>query len=493
MLPLTLIDIIVCFLLGSIILLVLCGSSYDAVRRKHKCENQVKTTGGRLLMCFSLFTNFHKLGTLSKTEDSKSFRFIQGIRFLTMFLVVTTHGLFWTIRGPIQNPEWVEESYKDFFRSGFMNGNAIMGTFLSISGFLLSYFFMQDKHFRGSFSIFDFLRVIGHRYMRLTPVYAIMVALAASWFNHLGSGPMWNHIVSTETEDCRQNWWYNLLYVNNYINVDKSCLGQTWYLAVDFQCFVMSMLVLILLCKYPQFDKIILGAVMLLWILVPFLQTYIERLDPMVINYPDTLINLQQNRTFQRMYVPFHGNAGAYFVGVIFGYIYYNAKRNTVKRTRLMYVLVWSISLTVPWTFFMLSFIFYQPSYKYNVLSASFYACAYKTLFGTGIAVLVTGFALGYGWICNSIVSWKPFQVLGRLTYTIYFTHFSLQRLQAGATKQPVYLDEYSLFRSTLSDMIIAVGLALLLCLCIEMPFSAITTVFILPDLKVQTAPHKKS
>jgi hypothetical protein len=29
--------------------------------------------------------------------------------------------------------------------------------------------------------------------------------------------------------------------------------------------------------------------------------------------------------------------------------------------------------------------------------------------------------------------------------------------------------------------MILAVGLALLLCLCIEMPFSAITTVFILP------------
>lgn len=65
-----------------------------------------------------------------------------------------------------------------------------------------------------------------HILARLTPVYAIMVALAASWFNHLGSGPMWNHIVSTETEDCRQNWWYNLLYVNNYINTDKT-VSQT--------------------------------------------------------------------------------------------------------------------------------------------------------------------------------------------------------------------------------------------------------------------------
>jgi peptidoglycan/LPS O-acetylase OafA/YrhL len=60
-------------------------------------------------MCFSVLTNFKKLGAMSKTENSKSFRFIQGIRFLTMFLVVMAHGFFWKIRGPIKNPEWVEE------------------------------------------------------------------------------------------------------------------------------------------------------------------------------------------------------------------------------------------------------------------------------------------------------------------------------------------------------------------------------------------------
>jgi peptidoglycan/LPS O-acetylase OafA/YrhL len=65
------------------------------------------------------------------------------------------------------------------------------------------------------------------------------------------------------------------------------CLEHTWYLATDFQCYVISTLVLVVVWKYPRFDKIILGAVMVLWIIVPFLQTYVERLDPTGMAYPE--------------------------------------------------------------------------------------------------------------------------------------------------------------------------------------------------------------
>ena len=61
-----------------------------------------------------------------------------------------------------------------------------------------------------------------HTLARLTPAYAVMVALEASWFSHLGNGPMWNRLVGTETENCRQNWWINLIYLNNYINLSKT-------------------------------------------------------------------------------------------------------------------------------------------------------------------------------------------------------------------------------------------------------------------------------
>lgn len=52
---------------------------------------------------------------------------------------------------------------------------------------------------------------------RLTPVYAFVVFYYATVFNYIGSGPMWKIIVTQQNKACRENWYLNLLYLNNYI------------------------------------------------------------------------------------------------------------------------------------------------------------------------------------------------------------------------------------------------------------------------------------
>ncbi|PSN51492.1 hypothetical protein C0J52_00736 [Blattella germanica] len=471
-LPFTAGDYIVGFVIVSIFLLVLIGSSYDALKRLHDSNKPPQLTGARFLICFSFLKNWERLVRINNSEESRSFHSIQGMRALTMYLVITAHTVFWAIRGPVQNPDWVEKSYSDIFRSSFMNGNAIMGTFLSISGLLLGFMFMKDVAAKGTFVTSDFFRLVVHRYIRqelafylysisfaflclilvtryfrrLTPVYAVMLALSSSWFDHFGRGPMWPQIVSQEVEECKQSWWWHLLYLNNYIGASKTCMAHTWYLAVDFQCFLASVPVLIVASKLPK--------------------------------YRTTILHLEHDQTFIRTYVPFHTNCGAYFVGVISGVVCYHAKINGVKKTKAKIFLVWAIGLALPSMFLILSFIFFQPSYRYEVLSASLYAAIYKMLFAMGISVLVVGCALGLGWIGNAILSWRPFQVLGRLSYNAYLIHFCVQRMQAGAVKDPVHLDEYALARSSTADVVVSACLALILCLCVEMPSSAIPKIF---------------
>ncbi|KAJ9580822.1 hypothetical protein L9F63_024003, partial [Diploptera punctata] len=267
-------DWFVGFFILFVLLLVLCGTMYDALQRQHKKTHCIHTIRGRLLMCFSLITNWERLSILSDSQDSKSLRCIQGMRSLSIVIVIIAHTIFWTIRGPIQNPEWVEQSYENIFRVSLLNGNAVMETFLSISGFLLGYMFIKDVNTRGSFSFFDFLNVIAHRYIskrktsfgfifcyrychylskillphlkgRLTPVYAVILALSCSWFNHMGRGPTWPNVVTKENEDCNESWWLHLLYLNNYFSPASTCMIHTWYLAVDFQCYFVSMLILL--------------------------------------------------------------------------------------------------------------------------------------------------------------------------------------------------------------------------------------------------------
>jgi hypothetical protein len=48
-----------------------------------------------------------------------------------------------------------------------------------------------------------------------------VIAFGASWYLHMGESPMWNTVVGTEADNCRRNWWINLLYLNNYFGVEQ--------------------------------------------------------------------------------------------------------------------------------------------------------------------------------------------------------------------------------------------------------------------------------
>jgi len=53
---------------------------------------------------------------------------------------------------------------------------------------------------------------------RLTPAYLVVLGFYATLLVRLGSGPSWNKFVEQPAEACRHNWFYNLIYLNNYID-----------------------------------------------------------------------------------------------------------------------------------------------------------------------------------------------------------------------------------------------------------------------------------
>lgn len=55
----------------------------------------------------------------------------------------------------------------------------------------------------------------------MAPVYMVTVFFYAYVLENAGDGPMWKERIGRETEKCRASWWANLLYLNNYINLDK--------------------------------------------------------------------------------------------------------------------------------------------------------------------------------------------------------------------------------------------------------------------------------
>jgi len=71
-----------------------------------------------------------------------------------------------------------------------------------------------------------------------------------------------------QVQVCKDNWWRNLLYINNfidgpgYLDTDAMCLGQTWYLSTEMQMFLFTPLLLLPMYWVEQWKGIV-------WSLLP--------------------------------------------------------------------------------------------------------------------------------------------------------------------------------------------------------------------------------
>jgi len=87
------------------------------------------------------------------------------------------------------------------------------------------------------------------RYIRLTPLLALAMLAQSTWLYRFSSGPVWNKIIFPERQFCRDNWWVNMLFLDNYLFTDQKCLIQTWYLAADYWLSALATACLIIIYK----------------------------------------------------------------------------------------------------------------------------------------------------------------------------------------------------------------------------------------------------
>lgn len=53
------------------------------------------------------------------------------------------------------------------------------------------------------------------------PVFAIIIAYVTHVLPYTSDGPIWNARIGIEVENCKKNWWLDLLLLNNFINADE--------------------------------------------------------------------------------------------------------------------------------------------------------------------------------------------------------------------------------------------------------------------------------
>ena len=59
---------------------------------------------------------------------------------------------------------------------------------------------------------------------RLTPVYMLVLMVYANLWHYMGAGP-WMLDVDVDADSCKDVWWKNMLYINNFWDLGSQVPG----------------------------------------------------------------------------------------------------------------------------------------------------------------------------------------------------------------------------------------------------------------------------
>ncbi|XP_032521983.2 O-acyltransferase like protein-like [Danaus plexippus] len=429
------------FVFGCILLLILlvnlgCTVYYFFWRPQNGKEN-------RYILAFCVQKNWKALKYGGSAEGG-IFKCFQAMRFYTMVMILGLHSMIFIGYGYTENPEFIENSYDDFFKSLLFNARVIVQIFFVMGGFLMAYKMLlyAESH---PFTLKTVPMAIVNRWLRLMPAVLVVMALAMTWVPHMGSGPMWDAVVKRERDLCRKNWWQLVILMPNLFPFENLCLPQAWYLGTDTQLFFVTLVVLLIIWKWPRFGAPVLSGVMIISLIIPFLQSYFMNLLPIRVSiFPESIRDIfGYNDTFYHAYVSAQGNWAGYHLGVLTAWFYHKAqtKKWDLGESWLLKVL-FVISIPVAMGTVLMGWDLHHRE------ASAFEAAVFNALNQNFFALAICVFVIGYFYRCNRIyvgaVEWGPLQPLGRLSYCAMLLHATVLRTYGGQMRRSFYATDYT-------------------------------------------------
>ncbi|XP_044740250.1 nose resistant to fluoxetine protein 6-like [Chrysoperla carnea] len=419
-----------------------------------------------LTVAFSWFTNFKKLTQINNNSDVLPC--LNGIRVLSMFWIIHSHEILYASESPMINMKEAKEIWLTHIWSLFtLSSSVATDTFLFLSGLLIMYGFLKSRAKKIPFNIPIFHM---HRYLRLTPSYAALIILYLTLYMKLGSGPIWETCNQRLQDNCKEFWWTSLLYIQNFVNADRVCADQSWYLFVDMQLYILSPLILIPIDKWPKIAPYLFGSLVAAFTIIP--TTVAWYYDIQVIS-TNRVIN-DWNKIY---YGQVHTRGGPWMIGLVLGYILFQTKHKKIRINKILAAFLWLF--TVLAILYIIFGIYPKFDFQYSKLYSIIYIGFHRNVWALGLCWIVFACVHGYGGPVNWFLSLSVFQFLAKITYATYILSEGFQNYNRGILRVPVVFKNFYFLKSFFSTTCFCTVLSIIWVLCFEAPFGIIDGVII--------------
>lgn len=446
--------------------LVSMATFYDlVVFRRNTDDSNRRQIIKKWLIPFSGLSNMEKLGS---PNDQAEFSIIHALKAITMCQIIVGHRNMNTFGNVMFNPEFTEEKSSQLAWSYFNNGTLVVDTFFLIGGFLTFYFIFHELDKRKG--RINYLVVFLYRFIRVTPVYAFVIFFYIYILPHLNDGPLWRDIIGRESSRCAQNWWTNLLYINNYYHEDQMCMVQSWYLSCDFHFFIGGTLLTYVIWRWQRWAKVTLASCLLVFVVLPFSFVYQNGYWGHYRTYISQMMDPPTHPEFHTLYIKSHFRAIPYIIGMAVAYTYIKLKE---KKYKFSTFAMWAISLgafCLGHTPYLLAGLAYVPGRPYYRLEQALFNPLQRLVWSVCIGWIIVGHGTtGFGPI-SRIFGHRVFVPFSRLTFCAYLIHVGVQLTSIATMRTPTYVSYTGLTLAVFGDLMFTFFCAFLFNIMIESP-----------------------
>lgn len=402
------------------------------------------------LECFSMHQNWKLLLKKTVAENDTGLLFFYGFKFILMFLIILIDSTMIQLSIPISNTHSVEEFIEGIPQAVFHLLIMVTSIFFILSGWLFSVKFFRRKS--SLYSNFFFTSLM-KRIFRIAPLLVLIIGFTSTIAVHLSEGPIWNKLIGTEFQNCRANWWTNLLFINNYVNVLEPCLQQTWVLAALMQMHFLTIFIMSVAVLFRKYMAQALISIIVICAILPGLSAYFIKMmiDGNVTS--EFLYSMSLNNyDFINMNYSTHNNLIYYYLGIYFGYLFITKKDSELFNTKWRTIAWIAISLGSILTA-ILTGILMEANHVNNTIALAMYQSISRSCFGLGVSVFLFGIAQGKAGFIRKMFEWTPLYVLGKLSFVAYLIHYTLIKIRVGDARSTLHISTFNLV-STIQNQI---------------------------------------
>ncbi|XP_077505899.1 nose resistant to fluoxetine protein 6-like [Amblyomma americanum] len=445
--------------LGLLVVTVIFATLVDLAtqsKREHLDKNGLHHG---LLTAFSAAANTRTLlHTAEKTDPSHHMQFLHGLRFFAMTHTVLAHT--YGILSDVWGNQLIILIGVQEWRSGILTSafNSV-DTMFFLSGFFLCFAVMAQ----GSSGSLVFGVAVIRRLIRVCiPLFFVIMCFYV--LPCIVTGPNSKAFFDKFYVEIAEEWWRLLFQIRNFSEVNiQTMFLHTWSLSVDFQLFVVSLLVILTLKNRKAMALRALGALSLLGCIISAWTVFDSEITPFM-----TLPGFKASvmlKTLNTFYIRPSYHAVCYFSGCITFLIMDDFRR--LKMSKGTQLVGWCVATSC-----CLCVVFMKAPWYHRPNPASQFVKILATvsdrlLWSLFLAWTTLACSTGRGGFVGRFLSCNVFVPLSKLSCGVYLIHFPLILLMLHASRERLHLSHFTqltLFFGVLTWSLLLAYLEFLMC-----------------------------